>query len=157
MASGRKTIVIACGVLREDLERIKPLNSRIVYLPQSLHRTPKTLAASIQKEMDAIEPGSTDTVLVAYGLCSNGIVGVKATRAEIIIPRVHDCIGIFLGSLQRYMEEQKKTLGPIILMPAGFANARTLWEYWRNIGPISAGKTLSGVSGRNSKTTSASL
>ncbi len=96
MASARKTIVIACAVLQEEIELIKPVTGRIIYLPQGLHRTPQVLAASVQKEMDAIEPGSVDTVLMAYGLCSNGIVGVKAMRGEIIIPRVHDCIGIFL-------------------------------------------------------------
>lgn len=117
MASGRKSIVIACAVLQEEIELIKPLASRIIYLPQSLHRTPQVLATNVQKEMDALEPGSADTVLMAYGLCSNGIVGIKATRGEIIIPRVHDCIGIFLGSFQRYLEEQKKSPGTYYLTP----------------------------------------
>lgn len=117
MASENKTVIIACAVMQEELERIRPAAGRIIYLPQSLHRTPQIMASSIQKELDSLEPGSTHTVLMAYGLCSNGIVGVKATRGEIIIPRVHDCIGIFLGSLQRYIAQHQENPGTYYLTP----------------------------------------
>lgn len=117
MAHENNAVIIACAVLQEELERLHPRVGRIIYLPQSLHRTPQFLASSIQKELEALEPGSTQTVLMAYGLCSNGIVGVKATRGEIIIPKVHDCIGLFLGSLRRYIDEHRANPGTYYLTP----------------------------------------
>ncbi len=73
------------------------------------------MAREIQAELDRIPPGSVDQVILAYGLCSNGIVGVRATRGRLLIPRVHDCITLFLGSSQRHKEEQARAPGTYYL------------------------------------------
>ena len=53
-------------------------------------------------DIDAIAEPST--VIVGYGLCGNGLVGVKSGPHTLVIPRTHDCVAIFLGSHQRYVQ-----------------------------------------------------
>ena len=45
----------------------------------------------------------TGLVTVALA-CGNGLVGVKSGVHTLVIPRTHDCVAIFLGSHQRYVE-----------------------------------------------------
>jgi uncharacterized protein DUF1638 len=73
-----------------------------VWLDILLHNSPKKLAAALQEAIDALPAPSF--VIVGYGLCGNGLVGVKAGSHTLIIPRTHDCVAIFLGSHQRYVQ-----------------------------------------------------
>jgi hypothetical protein len=43
-----------------------------------------------------------DAIALGYGLCSNGILGLVARSAPLVIPRAHDCITFFLGSKDSY-------------------------------------------------------
>lgn len=98
----RPTAIIACRVMQEHLQRLLPEGSAVTYLEIALHNTPKKLAAALQQEIDAIARPSN--VLIGYGLCGNGLVGVKSGPHTLIIPRTHDCVAIFLGSQQRYVQ-----------------------------------------------------
>jgi hypothetical protein len=69
----------------------------------------------IQEEVDKAAEQDLDYVILSYGLCSNGILGVRANCHPIVIPRAHDCIALFLGSLERHMEEHKKEPGTYYL------------------------------------------
>lgn len=113
----QRVAVVACAVFRDELDLLAPPDTRVLYLRQSLHRTPHIMAETIQAELDGIEPGSVDKVVLAYGLCSNGIVGVRATRGKLLIPRAHDCIALFLGSYERYREEHRRAPGTFYLTP----------------------------------------
>jgi hypothetical protein len=68
-----------------------------------LHRTPALMLAALQERIDQVVDSSL--IILGYGLCGNGVVGLKARIHTLILPRVHDCIAIFLGSQQRYMED----------------------------------------------------
>jgi hypothetical protein len=69
----------------------------------------------VQEEIDRADQWEGDYIILSYGLCSNGIVGVKSKSHSIVIPRVHDCITLFLGSWDKYMEEHKKEPGTYYL------------------------------------------
>src|SRR5690606_9018005 len=73
------------------------------FLPQGLHNTPEILRADLQKAIDAV-PDGYDAVLIGYGLCSNGLTGIVARNAPLVIMRAHDCITFLLGSRARYRE-----------------------------------------------------
>lgn len=137
-----RVAVLACAVFREELELLAPPTARISYLEQSLHRTPHIMAEAIQRELDRLEPGSVDKVVLAYGLCSNGIVGVKATRGKLLIPKAHDCIALFLGSFQRYREEHQKAPGTYYLTPGWIREKKdplgVMAEYTERISPEDA-------------------
>jgi hypothetical protein len=98
----RPTVVISCKVLENLLGKRLPAGVPAVWLDIMLHNSPKKLGAALQAELDRLAEPSF--VIVGYGLCGNGIVGVKAGRHTLIIPRTHDCVAIFLGSHQRYVQ-----------------------------------------------------
>ena len=100
--STRPTVIIACRVMQEHLQQLLPRDTGVTYMDIALHNTPKRLAAALQQEIDRIAEPSN--VIVGYGLCGNGLVGVKSGAHTLIIPRTHDCVAIFLGSHQRYVQ-----------------------------------------------------
>jgi hypothetical protein len=98
----RPTVIIACRVLEKMLQLLLPEDVDATYLDTILHQTPKKLGADLQQQIDAIAQPSN--VIVGYGLCGNGLVGVKSRAHTLIVPRTHDCVSIFLGSHQRYVQ-----------------------------------------------------
>jgi hypothetical protein len=44
-------------------------------------------------------------VIIGYGLCGNGVVGIESGPHTLVFPRTHDCVGMMLGSRRRYEEE----------------------------------------------------
>ena len=56
-------------------------------------------------------------IVLGYGLCSNGLVGVTARRQKLIVPRCHDCIALFLGSPARYDAVFRDHPGTFYLTP----------------------------------------
>lgn len=76
----------------------------VVVLRQGLHQEPEKLRGEIQKTLDVttdIQDKPYDATLLGYGLCSNGIVGLKS-QIPIVVPRGHDCITLLLGSKDKY-------------------------------------------------------
>src|ERR1039457_1440363 len=100
--SARPTVIIACRVMQEHLQQLLPEGTAVTYLEITLHNAPKKLGAALQHEIDAIAQPSN--VIIGYGLCGNGLLGVKSGPHTLIIPRTHDCVAIFLGSHQRYVQ-----------------------------------------------------
>ncbi len=101
--------------MRNELLRFQANGISFVFLEQSLHRTPQKMKPIIQAEIDKAEEQDWDYIVLSYGLCSNGILGIRSKGHSIVIPRVHDCIALFLGSLEKYMEEHRKEPGTYYL------------------------------------------
>jgi hypothetical protein len=57
----------------------------------------------LQAAVDRVGSGY-DAVLMGYGLCNNGLVGLAARQIPLVAPRAHDCITMFLGSKERYLD-----------------------------------------------------
>jgi hypothetical protein len=74
------------------------------------------MAARVQELVDRAAQ-STHRIVLGYGLCSNGIVGVRAPRQGLIVPRCHDCIAFFLGSPQAYKKDFDSRPGTYYLTP----------------------------------------
>jgi len=100
--AARPTVVISCSVLEDLLGKRLAGDVPAVWLDIMLHNTPKKLAAALQAAIDAVAEPST--VIVGYGLCGNGLVGVRSGPHTLVVPRTHDCVAIFLGSHQRYVQ-----------------------------------------------------
>jgi len=101
--------------MKDELLRFQTERTSFVFLEQSLHRVPQKMRPIIEEEIDRADHQDWDYILLGYGLCSNGILGLRAQRHPIVIPRVHDCISFFLGSPERYLEEHKKEPGTYYL------------------------------------------
>ncbi len=105
-----KNIAVVCDVMKNEFTMYKNKadnNLECIFLEQHLHNTPNIMNKRLQEVIDGIE-GDYDNILLGYGLCSNGVVNLKSEKYEIIIPRVDDCISLFLGSKEKYLEEFKK-------------------------------------------------
>jgi hypothetical protein len=100
--------VIACKTVDAELRAILPADVELRSVDQGLHRTPERLRESLQQEIDSSD---ADEILLGYGLCGNGVVGLGSSRARLVVPRVDDCIAILLGSLDRYQDEFRKEPG----------------------------------------------
>ena len=115
-------VIIACRVMKPELELLADSTQdlHIYYLEQSLHRTPQLLPDLLQEKVDQAA-GFASQIVLGYGLCANGVVGVKAPDQGLIVPRVHDCISLLLGSAQTYLQLAQKMPGTYYLTPGWVA------------------------------------
>ncbi len=105
-------VIIACGSVKSELGAFRPNDGTIEihYLEQTLHQTPNRMPQVIQNEIESVQRHASQIVL-GYGLCSNGVVGIIAPKQGLIIPRIHDCISLFLGSRAAYEKAFKEKPG----------------------------------------------
>jgi hypothetical protein len=83
------------------------------FLDYGLHSVPKKLKQVVQEQIDQIE--SPSLVILGYGLCGNGLDEIQAGKHTLVIPKADDCIAIFMGSRQRYMDQFKSAPGTYYL------------------------------------------
>ena len=77
----------------------------VEFLPKGLHDIgSEGMRQRLQAALDRVDDPRYDAVLLGYGLCNNGVVGLTAGRYPLVIPRAHDCITLFLGSSERYLD-----------------------------------------------------
>jgi hypothetical protein len=116
--------IIACDVLNRELSYLASLSEHyvdITFLHQGLHNTPEKLKQDVQLEINKANEGfpynylntcpDYDYIILGYGLCSNGITGVKSKKIPLVIPRAHDCITLLLGSKEKYKSAFEKYPG----------------------------------------------
>jgi hypothetical protein len=132
-SSGRlPVVIISCQVLQDMLERLLPegLAEQVTFMDYGLHREPKKMPRTLQEMIDGIE--SPSLIVFGYGLCGNGLNGVKAGKHTLLIPRVHDCIAILLGSHQAYTREFESEPGTYYLSKGWLeSGSHPLEEYQR--------------------------
>ena len=109
--------LFACDVLRREVEALcaelgkTPADFGAEFLEMGLHDQPEKLNAELKRRVAALRGASHDAILLLFGLCSNGIVGVEAPGIPLVVVRAHDCITLFLGSRARYAEEHAREAG----------------------------------------------
>jgi len=100
----KKFHIISCHVLWRELCYFASISRNTFtfhFLQQGLHNRPEVLRQQLQQAIDQV-PEDYAAILVGYGLCSNGIVGVKANGTKLVFMRGHDCITFLLGAKERY-------------------------------------------------------
>jgi hypothetical protein len=100
--------VLCCEVFFREacsLMAVTPHKCDVEFLPKGLHDLGvERMVARLQERLDASDDGKHDAILLVYGLCNNGIVGLRARHTRLVIPRAHDCMALFLGDRRRYRE-----------------------------------------------------
>lgn len=109
-----KMLVMACATVIEEMTPILPEGIHHKVLDFGLHVTPEKLRTTLQNEIDSVND-NIETILLGYGLCSQAVIGVTARKATLVVPRVDDCIAIFLGSRDAYTVQNKKAPGTYYL------------------------------------------
>jgi len=107
-----KTAIIACKTLEDEVNRVIEKTGRpyrISWVESGLHNYPDKLRDTLQQRIDSIT--DHDYILLLFGLCGNALLGLKSSKATIVVPKVDDCISLFLGGNEqrRNMEDSSKS------------------------------------------------
>jgi len=100
--------LIACEILcREFCWAVahSPHHVDVEFLPKGLHDIGQIgMNARLVEVLEAVKAEQYDAILMGYALCSNGLVGLKADNVPLVLPRAHDCITLFLGNKEKYLD-----------------------------------------------------
>ncbi len=100
--------LISCNVFyREMCAAVarSPHRVDMKFLPKGLHDLKSAeMRARLQAVVDEVDTNAYDAILLGYGLCNNGLHGVRAPAIPLVIPRAHDCITLFFGSRHKYLD-----------------------------------------------------
>ncbi len=100
--------LIACEIMYRELCQAVAQSVNLVdveFLPKGLHDIGQAgMSSRLAEVLASVDETRFEAVLLGYGLCSNGLVGLAARSVPLVVPRAHDCITLFLGSKERYLE-----------------------------------------------------
>jgi hypothetical protein len=68
------------------------------------------MSSRLQEEIDTVQAGYYDAILLGYALCNNGIVGLHS-ETKLVVPKAHDCITLLMGSKSKYKEYHSNNSG----------------------------------------------
>jgi hypothetical protein len=129
----KHTRIIACATVIEEMLPLLPPNITYEVLDFGLHLRPEGLKKALQEAIDKTSE-EAETIILGYGLCSMAVVGLTATDCTLVVPRVDDCIAIFLGSGAAYTEQAQKEPGTYYLTKGWIEVSDTLLdEYNRSV------------------------
>lgn len=109
-------VFLACKVFEGIVDNSNGVSTR--FLEYGLHSVPKQLNQVVQENINAIEQPSL--VVLGYGLCGNGLDEIQAGIHTLVIPKADDCIAIFMGSRQRYLQQFHENPGTYYLSKGWF-------------------------------------
>ncbi|HLF27681.1 MAG TPA: DUF1638 domain-containing protein [Anaerolineae bacterium] len=98
-----RTKVLACATVIEEMQPLLPPDMPRQVLDFGLHLRPNQLTQTLQAAID--QSLEADLILLGYGLCSRAVVGLRANHCTLVVPRVDDCIAIFLGSRNAHRQQ----------------------------------------------------
>lgn len=127
MTGFQHTRIIACATVLEEMQPLLPAEITCDILDFGLHLNPPNLKIALQEAIDQAGQ-EADTVILGYGLCSMAVVGLTATNCTLIVPKVDDCIAIFLGSSTAYEEQAGKEPGTYYLTKGWIEVSDTLLD-----------------------------
>lgn len=127
--------LISCDVLYRELCAAiarSPHQVDVDFLDKGLHDTGCAMRGQLQTAIDRVEVDRYDAVLMGYGLCGNGVVGLEARRLRVVIPRAHDCIGMLMGSRKRYEEYFSNNAGVFYRSTGWLERAKPVEQVYRD-------------------------
>ena len=127
-----RRLVIACATVLEEMSPFLPENVPSETLDFGLHLRPAHLKKALQEKIEEASQRA-DVLLLGYGLCSMAVVGLQATTAHLVIPRVDDCIAIFLGSCSAYREQVQREPGTYYLTKGWIEVGDTPFSEYRRL------------------------
>ena len=106
--------IIACAVVIEEMLPLLRRGISCQAMVSGLHINPVKLKQALQ---DAITASAceADVQVLGYGLCAQAVIGLQAADCPLIIPRVDDCIALFLGSREAYNRQHRAEPGTYYL------------------------------------------
>lgn len=96
---------IVCQIFTREIEEACSRAAHTVDLEMvtmGLHDLGVQMRPHLQERIDAADAGGYDAIVLGYALCGRGTEGLRAGKTPLVLPRAHDCIGLLMGSRQRY-------------------------------------------------------
>ncbi|MEW9077444.1 DUF1638 domain-containing protein [Terrisporobacter glycolicus] len=146
-----KNLIIICENLKDEVnlfcERFAENNTqfipKIIYIDSKYHNTPEKLNLKLQKIID--ENKEYETITLLYGQCGNATLGLKSDYSKLILPKVSDCVSLYLGGdekrkklkksertyffTKKYMENDNSLYNEIIKMKEKYGDKKTIKMY----------------------------
>jgi hypothetical protein len=101
----RRFRMIACEVSHREVCAAVARSRNVIdvdFLPKGLHDLgAERMRKILQEAIDSPGRGNCEAILLWYGLCNNGVCGIRAP-SPLVAPRAHDCITLLLGSRERF-------------------------------------------------------
>ncbi len=136
----KKLYAIACAVLSIDMKHSAQklgYDIEFKFLEAGLHNNPKLLRKKLQSAIDEISSTNLcQRIIIGYGVCGKGTIGVQSRSIPMTIPKVHDCVALFLGGDKAYKHEFTKYPGTYYLsaglceQTASSMAERKQWTYF---------------------------
>lgn len=126
-----KTVIIACHTMNDELNcAIQETGCEypVLWVESGLHLYTETLNKRLQQELDRIS--NVDRVLMAFGYCGNSLLGLTSPAAELVFPRVDDCISLLLGSQQARKKISEET-GTYYLTKGWLEFESNIWQEYQ--------------------------
>ena len=113
--------LIACEIFEHEINfAVSNAVHKITveFVPKALHDVPTAeMRQQLQELITIADHEEYDYILLAYGLCNNGTAGLRTQQLPLVIPRVHDCIGVLMGSSKTYCSYFNDHPGSYYLSP----------------------------------------
>ena len=110
--------IIACEVMKDELLHIHPQQPLDYdFVSMGLHLHPDKLRRELQRLLN--ECAGYESVTLAFGLCGGAARELVSPHCPLIIPRIHDCIPLLLGSREAFHRYSAKESG-IFYMSCGW-------------------------------------
>ena len=100
--------LICCDVFLRPVSAFVATSPHIIdveYVPMLAHNKSDILRADLQARINAATAARKyDLLILSYGLCGNSTVGLTCP-VKMIMPRIHDCCTMFMGSKEKFAQE----------------------------------------------------
>jgi len=109
-----KNKIIACEVMKEEILSMASIKDvEFEFVSMNYHLYPKKLKIELQNTID--RSTGYNKIILAFGLCGGASNGLKANDCTLTIPKIHDCISIFLYNGTKCVCDFKKEKGTFYL------------------------------------------
>ena len=92
-------VLIACAMMEDEVAcAVEHAQEDVLtlWVDRGFHSEPDKLRRELQRNVDWVEERGATRILLAFGLCGNGAVGIVAKSAQLAIPRFDHCVNIML-------------------------------------------------------------
>ncbi len=108
----KKKAILLCPTIADELELCLSQGSvtcDVHVLTNNNHNLPDKLRVSLQEEIDHLQ--DYDQILLTFGICGNATMGLCSRHAELVIPRVDDCVSLLMNGVQNRMDSLNGKFG----------------------------------------------
>jgi Protein of unknown function (DUF1638) len=99
--------LICCEVLFREMCACVARSRHMIdveFLNKGLHDVGCVMMRTrIQERIDAVDSAQYNAILLGYALCGNGTAQITARQIPVVLLKAHDCIGVLMGGVERYL------------------------------------------------------